>query len=562
MWALAGAPVSASSAITTATIADVQAFGLAASGSVVYVGSSSGLYRSASPAFSAWTRQAAITDITALSPRPDGDADLLYLAAGRAYRSVDGGQTATLVEGCVTSMARAPRAPSTIYATISGGSSECPAPATNVSGYYHGIAASTDDGLTWTTVYTSGTDDSFGPLAVDSIDPHRILIADDARVGTGALLQSRDGGHTLAVISETPLPLTPVSALAIDAASADAAWVAWARDSQFFLDRSDTGAELDQNGMPVDASLLTNTPPAPGAAAYLRALPVYGIQFDPLSDRVYVNTFSRRGVWRIYAYGRDGRFAPFGGAATGSGALFQLTHNGYILTGDSRTPLTVSLMNAPGAWPIAAPFAPYYGAVDGVRLLGLPLSPAASCDGALCQYFEKGRLEAGRLTTGLPAPHVAYGQLVIALAAARAPLPVGGDTSTVTYATLNTAAQPGQRVRPPAHFRRGIATVAGGTFVPYSPTFAPQPGYVVPPYFWRYVTRREDAPDGWLRDLGLPMTPIMSATVTKGTARRVIEIQAFQRAVLTYDRLNPGPFRVERANVGDDYATVFPQAVR
>jgi len=99
--------------------------------------------------------------------------------------------------------------------------------------------------------------------------------------------------------------------------------------------------------------------------------------------------------------------------------------------------------------------------------------------------------------------------------------------------------------------------------VPVSAHLTPAPGYVVPPYFWRYVTRRDVAPDGWLRDLGLPLTPAVAATVTKGAAgKRLITVQAFERAVLTYDPLNPAPFRVERANCGLSYATAFSRSVR
>jgi hypothetical protein len=42
----------------------------------------------------------------------------------------------------------------------------------------------------------------------------------------------------------------------------------------------------------------------------------------------------------------------------------------------------------------------------------------------------------------------------------------------------------------------------------------------------------------------------------------VIVLQAFQDAILTYDPRNAPAWRVERANIGLDYATMFPQAVR
>ncbi len=71
------------------------------------------------------------------------------------------------------------------------------------------------------------------------------------------------------------------------------------------------------------------------------------------------------------------------------------------------------------------------------------------------------------------------------------------------------------------------------------------------------------APLGWLHDIGLPITEAVTAGVTKGSlGTRVIEAQAFQRTVLTFDPLNPPFWRVERVSVGSDVAAAFPQAVR
>jgi len=55
----------------------------------------------------------------------------------------------------------------------------------------------------------------------------------------------------------------------------------------------------------------------------------------------------------------------------------------------------------------------------------------------------------------------------------------------------------------------------------------------------------------------------VTATVTKGLlGPRIVVIQAFQNAIVTYDAKNPQPWRVERANVGRDYAATFLQALR
>ena len=38
-----------------------------------------------------------------------------------------------------------------------------------------------------------------------------------------------------------------------------------------------------------------------------------------------------------------------------------------------------------------------------------------------------------------------------------------------------------------------------------------------------------------------------------------IQLQAFQRTILTFDPANPDGFQTERANTGTDYFFVFPQ---
>jgi hypothetical protein len=140
-------------------------------------------------------------------------------------------------------------------------------------------------------------------------------------------------------------------------------------------------------------------------------------------------------------------------------------------------------------------------------------------------------------------------------------LPVGGTTSTITYADL--AKLQSKRTSPPAGFQHGVQVGPTGTFVPFSAQLSAKPGYVVPSFFWRFLTDTHAGPGGWLHDIGLPVTPAVQATVTKGAlGKRTITIQAFQDAVLTDDPLNPLASRTERANIGSDYATAFPKATR
>jgi hypothetical protein len=179
-------------------------------------------------------------------------------------------------------------------------------------------------------------------------------------------------------------------------------------------------------------------------------------------------------------------------------------------------------------------------------------------DGRPVQYFEKGRIE-DHADESNPAWRFQYGLLVDELAAAKSGLPVGGDASTVTYATIYLLAQPGMRAAPPAGFTGNTADLPDGSvFVPFSAELSVESGQVVPATFWSYINNEDLFPGGWLHDVGLPISPAIEAVVDKGPAKgRRILVQAFQRTILTYDPLNPADFQIERANVGTDYARVF-----
>jgi sporulation and spore germination protein len=101
--------------------------------------------------------------------------------------------------------------------------------------------------------------------------------------------------------------------------------------------------------------------------------------------------------------------------------------------------------------------------------------------------------------------------------------------------------------------------VRTGTFIPYDPYLRPEPGYIVPLYFWSYLNRADLFPGGWLHDIGLPMTDAFQTTAVKNGTRRAITIQAFERTVLTFDPLNPSSWQVERGNIGADALHALPQ---
>jgi hypothetical protein len=204
---------------------------------------------------------------------------------------------------------------------------------------------------------------------------------------------------------------------------------------------------------------------------------------------------------------------------------------------------------APGVDPI---FRVYYDSHQGMRVLGAPLTALMRVQGYAAQYFEKGRLEDHRAETTNPDWAFMYGRLSAELMELDPQGAVSG--ARLTYGDLQEAAQAEQRVLPPAGFRGGTMPVEGGRaiFVPYDAALRPAPGQVVPLYFWTYLNRADLFHGGWLHDVGLPMTSLFGTSVTKEGQARGILVQAFERAVLTYDPQNPAAWQVERANIGSD----------
>ena len=222
-------------------------------------------------------------------------------------------------------------------------------------------------------------------------------------------------------------------------------------------------------------------------------------------------------------------------------------------------------------YPVDPLFAPYYALVDGPRTMGQAISPRLTVNGVAAQYFEKARLEDQRANnrTGNPAYDFEYGLLVDEMKAVNSLRPVGGDRSNVTYATINQQSAASLRVPVPAGFQNGsvFTNPDGSTFIPFTADLTAAPGHNVPTFFWQYMNDPGLFPGGWLHDIGLPTTPLMNAIVDKGRiigttvtlfTNVPIQLQAYQRTILTYDPANPEGYLVERANTGTDYFFVFP----
>ena len=120
----------------------------------------------------------------------------------------------------------------------------------------------------------------------------------------------------------------------------------------------------------------------------------------------------------------------------------------------------------------------YLGQIIAQIMLGRAVGPAGISNGLPVQLFEKGRLEDHGANTALPPEwRFQYGQLVDELVQAGAQLPIGGDTSTITYADLRTHAPPAARIAPPAGFTGLTAVLTDGSvFIPFTADLSPAPG--------------------------------------------------------------------------------------
>ncbi len=520
-------------AVTPAAVAPVaHAIGVADGSSVIYVANAGGLYRSDAAPFTDWTRQATLGSIQALSPNPQTSDSVVYATKDGIYRSTDGGRSATraLTISGITCFARVPQTPATVYA---GGGS---------AGYAY-IYVSRDDGRHWSRIYQAVSTASHSVVSLAGSSTAADLIAAENGAFGGVALLSTDAGQTWHDLDSLPqVPFQPALAVAVNPARPAELWASSGQGGAGVLYRS-----LDGGNTWKDMSGLV---PAGGL--------VRAIGFDALSGRAYVAVASAGQGAHIYAATANGAFERFAPALTGLGSSMAImTRDGYLVSGDDNRPVQVVPLISSSSWQVAAPFSTFYASIQSGRLLDHPIGPLTTCNGMPCQYYVKGRLEQAG------ARGAVFGAMVPQLLATRATIPVGGAQSAVTYATLNDLAQPAERVPVPAGSHGGAVATAKGTFIPFSPTLAPAPGHIVPPYFWDYMNQAARAPGGWQQSIGLPLTEAVTTDVVKGKlGRRTITIQAFEKAVLTYDPQNAPAWRVERANIGIDFAKALPQQVR
>ena len=553
-----------------------------------------------------WSSGGPPEGVTAVALQPAEEQTLLAAGSASVWRSVDGGgawaaPAAVPLRG---SLAVSPTAPATVF---------------GVSGDRQRVMKSVDGGASWTAVFSGAPPAELREVLPDPNTPGLVLAAGTAQDGLAQLWRSTDGGGTwapalgpsqrgaggigqTAVTGLAALPgvpnllfaglqvyhggsvlksvdggatwttayggqLTPLAApIALATAgttpAAATVYAGFAVTGAGSLVRSDDGGaswvKVDGGAPPVDgpwlATALTTNPVQP-EWVYAAVASSTGVSAEP--SGVFASP-DRGQSWH-----RAGSATP---PVAGSQALRLAVPSRTLYAGGTTDPAH-GVQQLTIAWPPIAPFAAHYTDHDGLRLLGTGISLETASGGHTSQYFEKGRLEDHAGESADPNWQLMYGLLVDELQTDRAPLPVGGDVSALTYAGLNDLAAPELRVPPPAGYGgSGTQQLADGSvFVPFTADLSEAPGQQVPEFFWQYINRADLFPGGWVHDVGLPITAAQQVPVTKylpdGPAQRTIWVQAFQRTVLTQDPENPPDWQVERANVGTDYRKRFSDRV-
>lgn len=330
------APVRAASAGAAPPFPAITALAATGDGAPVYVSDPRGLFRSESPPFSSWTRRATLSAlapgasaIAAISPNPAQPDDLVFSIGSSVFRSTDAGKSATHVAdvASTTRLARARSSPSTLYNAGNG----------DMGGQ---IAKSTDDGVTWTTVYTtpevSPGISSVNDLAIDPTNAAHVFAA-EGLYHAGALIESRDGGATWHDLPDPPdTALEQPDLLAIDPTNPSSIWADWSLMGTGQLWHSADGGHSWQQVSPA-------SPPYAVAT---------GIGFDAPHHRVYVSVADETsgGATRIYWTGGNGaHFTRFAPNATVGRQVVVLGSAGILLTGDSGTALAIFRLRADGS---------------------------------------------------------------------------------------------------------------------------------------------------------------------------------------------------------------------
>ncbi|HEX8982742.1 MAG TPA: serine hydrolase [Ktedonobacterales bacterium] len=232
-------------------------------------------------------------------------------------------------------------------------------------------------------------------------------------------------------------------------------------------------------------------------------------------------------------------------------------------------------------YPIDGHFAKSYAERNGQAMLGAAVTSAFDCNLGLVQFFANGAL-------ALPKPSnddsstaassenaldpaltrdgyhdaangVVWLPLTHALLEAGSKAPIGGDTSSATYATLRNATQVIQLTPTPAqalHIKANVSLpqvvpLDEGSFVIEGSRGGKLVGHEIPASIWSFITNKQMSPNGWMQDFGEPVTDALHVTATSGGQEHHLLVQVFWQTIVLSDLDNPDNTTIQP--IGVDY---------
>jgi hypothetical protein len=259
------------------------------------------------------------------------------------------------------------------------------------------------------------------------------------------------------------------------------------------------------------------------------------------------------------------------GILTLIGGSHRTTDPGFDFSAAAQDPVVVDPL-----------FSAYYASHAGSSTLGAPLTPAYRLDQGITQFFRSGALFLPGVETpghsgsnssstavywepshfgdlsrpvfqdGISDPATGIIQLPLleALLLDGSTLPIDGDSSHLTYARLRTAVGINTLVR------RSSSAVGGGFFVALGSIGATEVGHSIPKALWNYISRSDISPDGWITDVGVPLSEPMPFTEMQGGTLHHMEVQIFLHAIIEMDldaRTGAGTPLMRRLDTGLAY---------
>ncbi|MGH2486784.1 MAG: hypothetical protein ACRDHE_12310, partial [Ktedonobacterales bacterium] len=198
-------------------------------------------------------------------------------------------------------------------------------------------------------------------------------------------------------------------------------------------------------------------------------------------------------------------------------------------------------------------FQAYYTAAGGAQQLGAAITSAFPTNDGWIQFFSAGALllpksgttpSASANSTSLyvdgvrdTTTGVIRLPLTRALLASGSVVPVGGDTSTLTFADLRAASRPDALISDPDTVSTSDPQgEQSSVFIPESSSASGSLGHLVPIDIWSYLTSAETAPDGWQTDFGDPLSEALPVTSSVQGSIHHLLVQVFWRGIIVEDR--------------------------